>query len=187
MAIGGTAVFVGYLTVWLPGPAAGLRFLGVELGEWIKFLGVGLSRNLFYLPPITLGLALALWSGTWTRRGWRPWALRGTAVLASLLSFPAIEAILYEPADQWVYRLLLIGLVVGVALGAHWLSPRWARRLLVGVGAAGLALPTGQYLLIRPLVAQVVGEPVGVGVGVWLNGLGHLLWIGAAVRKMGES
>jgi hypothetical protein len=36
------------------------------------------------------------------------------------------------------------------------------------------------------LVAQVLGEPVGVGAGVWLNGLGHLLWVAAAVRQMGR-
>lgn len=183
MVIGGTAVFVAYLIVWLPGPAAGLRFLGVELGEWIKFLGVGLSRNLFYLPPITLGLGLALWSAAWPRRGWRPWALRATAVLASALSFPAIEAILYEPASQWVYRLLLIGLVGGVAVGSHWAPARWAWRLLAVVGVMGLALPLWGYLMVRPIVADVLGETVGVGPGVWLNGAGHLLWIGVSARQ----
>ncbi|MCZ7666136.1 MAG: hypothetical protein M5U34_02255 [Chloroflexi bacterium] len=30
------------------GPAAGLSFLGVEMGKWIKFLGVGAIRDLFY-------------------------------------------------------------------------------------------------------------------------------------------
>ena len=40
-----TVILVGYLVVWLPGPAAGLQFIGVELGEWIKFLGVGRKHD----------------------------------------------------------------------------------------------------------------------------------------------
>ena len=46
LLLGFTAVFIGYLSVWLPGPAAGLSFLGVELGEWIKFMGSLLLLNI---------------------------------------------------------------------------------------------------------------------------------------------
>ena len=38
LLLGLTAVFIGYLMVWLPGPGAGLSFLGIELGEWVKFI-----------------------------------------------------------------------------------------------------------------------------------------------------
>ena len=39
LALGLTAIFIGYFLVWLPGPGAGLSLIGVEVGEWIKFLG----------------------------------------------------------------------------------------------------------------------------------------------------
>jgi len=35
---GFTAILLGYLLVWLPHEAAGLSFIGIELGEWVKFL-----------------------------------------------------------------------------------------------------------------------------------------------------
>ncbi len=185
MLLGLTAVFTAYFLVWLPGPAAGLQFLGFEIGEWIKFLGVGMARNYFYLPPITLGLMLALWTVLWSRP-WPAWVARGAAVAVSLLAFPAVEAILYEPRSEWLLRLLLIALVAMVAVGSHWLG-RWPRGVWVLIGLAGLAgavLPTWEYFAIRPLVAQVLAQPVGLGVGVWLNGVGHLLVAPSAVKKL---
>jgi len=174
-----TAILIGYLTVWLPGPVVGLSFIGVELGEWIKFLGVGLSRNLFYLPPITLGLMLAVITQTWPNQRWRTWVTRVLAVGVALFSFPAIEAIRFEPGSEWVLRLQGIGLVVAIAILSAWRLPRWlATRLpwliLLLLGLVGAALPTWAYLTIRPLVSQALGLPVGVGLGVWLNGVGHL-------------
>ena len=80
LILGFTAVFVGYLSVWLRGPGAGLSFLGLEMGEWFKFLGLGPRRDFFYLPPITLGLMLAIWTMTWPARDgleWRAWGHGG--------------------------------------------------------------------------------------------------------------
>ena len=54
--LGLTAVLVGYFSIWLPGPGAGLQLMGLETAEWLKFMGMGTNRNWFYLPPITLGL-----------------------------------------------------------------------------------------------------------------------------------
>lgn len=185
MLLGLTAVFSATFLVWLPGPGVGLQFLGFEIGEWIKFLGVGLARTLFYLPPITLGLMLALWTAVWPQ-GWQAWVARGVAVAASLLAFPAIEAILYEPPSEWLPRLLLMALVVAVAVASHWLGrwPRLAWALVGLVGLAGLLLPTGQYFVARPLVTQVLAQPVGIGPGVWLNGAGHLLIVLVAAMQI---
>lgn len=176
MLLGLTAVLVAYFLVWLPGPAVGLRFLGFEIGEWIKFLGVGMARNYFYLPPITLGLMLALWTAVWPTN-WKAWLARGTAVAVSLLAFPAVEAVLSEPPSEWLLRLALIGLVTVVAAAAHWLG-RWPHLVWILIALLGLAgglLPGWEYGVVRPLVAQVVAQPIGIGIGVWLNGAGHLL------------
>ena len=161
------------------------------MGEWVKFLGVGQSRNLFYLPPITLGLMLALLTAGWPNGRWQTWAMRGLAATASLLAFPALEAIRDEPAGEWWLRLQLIGLVIVVALaiGAGrrlwrtslaWLP--WLLLALLGVG--GALLPTWVYLSVRPLVSQAVGLPVGIGFGVWLNGGGHLLVAVVTLRHL---
>lgn len=184
-----TAIFVGYLMVWLPGPAAGLSFLGIELGEWIKFLGVGQRRNLFYLPPITLGLMLALLAAMWPNGRWQTWAMRGLAVAVSLLALPAVPAIRGEPRSEWLLRLVLIALVGAVVVltgltGSLRRQQRLFWLLLVGLGVVGALAPFWLYLVVRPLISQVFALPVGIGAGVWLNGGGHLLVAAASLFQL---
>ncbi len=178
--LGLTAVFVGYLNTWLPGPGAGLSFLGIEMGEWFKFVGLGPRRDLFYLPPITLSLILAIWTVTWSRQGWQAWLVRIIAILISILAFPAIEDISGPVREQYVLRVLLIGLVMLVSLlTAFWHPTGRGMRLpwfmLALLGLVGAFLPTWIYLIVRPFAAEIMGVPIGIGVGVWLNGVGHLL------------
>lgn len=179
-----TAILLGYLLVWLPQPVAGLSFIGLEMGEWVKFLPQVQSgeilpgRNLFYLPPITLGLMMALWTANWPNRRWQTWLARGLAVLVSALAFPAIEAIRYEPATEWWLRLALVGLVALVAVTIGF----WSRRLLqlsgplmLLLGLIGAVLPTWAYLAVQPVISQLFSRPVDVGPGLWLNLGGHLM------------
>jgi len=186
-----TAVFVGYLSVWLPGPGVGLQFLGVELGEWVKFLGVGQNRDLFYLPPITLGLMLAVWTMAWPNGRWQTWAMRGLAVLVSLLAFPAIEDLLGVSREQYTGRVYLIGLVLAVALLSGLVGPGLAARrpwlpwlLLALLGLLGAIAPAWMYAQVAPYVSQVIGLPLGIGWGVWLNAGGHLLVTAVAVWQL---
>ncbi|NJN54682.1 MAG: hypothetical protein HC804_07955 [Anaerolineae bacterium] len=44
--------------------------------------------------------------------------------------------------------------------------------------------PTRIYLQIQPNVSQLVGLPVGVGWGLILNGVGHLLVAGVSVWQL---
>jgi len=178
LIVGFTAVLVGYLSVWLVGPGAGLSFLGIELGEWLKFLGLGSRRDIFYLPPVLLGGMLALWTMTWPDQDWRAWALRVLAVLVSLLAFPAIEDITGPVREQYTMRVIWIGIVVLVTLVSGFWRPQgaWLRLpwLLIAILAAvGLLWPTWLFLDIRPYLAGLFGQPVGTGLGLWLNGLGQ--------------
>ncbi|MCA9965162.1 MAG: hypothetical protein KC423_12985 [Anaerolineales bacterium] len=142
---------------------------------------MGGARNWFYLPPITLGWSLALLSVGWQNGRWQTWAWRGLALAVSLQSFPAIAAILDEPPSEWLLRLLLIA-SVGVLAGLTAVWPRQLSHwpLLVVLGLIGALLPTWFYFQVRPLVENAVGVQIGVGIGVWLNGVGHLL-LAAAV------
>ncbi len=170
-----TAVFVGYFSVWLPGPAAGLSFIGLEMGEWIKFMGMGPVRNWFYLPPISLGLMLVLWSWGWPNGRLQTWLMRGTAVAVSLLSFPAIEDLMGDSVQEYtprLYAILLVIMVVGISYFLPQLS-QWQWLGFVIFGLAGIILPTWVFAQVRPFVSEAVGLPVGIGLGVWLNILGH--------------
>ncbi len=186
--IGFTLILLGYFLVWLPQPVAGLSFIGLEMGEWIKFMPqirsgqVALDRNLFYLPPITLGLLLALWTSGWPNRRWQTWAVRATAILVAMLAFPAIEAILYEGSDQWLGRVLMIAAVVVTAASIPLLDRLPPRRrftvvwmVMTVLAIIGMAAPSWAYVMVRPAAAELFANEVGVGPGVWLNGFGHLL------------
>lgn len=189
LSVGLTAVFVGYLMVWLPGPGAGLQLIGVELPEWIKFLGVGRRRDLLYLPPVLLGGLLALWTATWPSGRPRTWLARLLAVAVAGLAFPAIASIAGEPADQWLARLALIAAVAAVAVlsallaraGDRTQQAVWVSMALIAV--IGAIVPTWQYLALRPVVEEILRVPVGIGPGVWLSALGFLAAATAAALE----
>jgi hypothetical protein len=181
-----TLIVVGFFMVWLPHRVAGLSFIGLEMGEQAKFLPQVQSgeilpgRSLFYLPPVTAGLMLALLTAYWPNSRWQTWVARALAVALSFLAFPALEALGSEPAE-WLWRVLMIALVLvtvgAVALPGDRLRPLsrllWSFMVLVAV--AGALLPTWVYLAVRPAFAELLREPVGIGPGVWFNLAGHLL------------
>jgi hypothetical protein len=188
---GCTVILAGYLMVWLPHESAGLSFIGVEIGEWVKFLPqvqagqITPGRDLFYLPPITLGLIIALFTSGWPNRQGTTWLMRGLAVLVSLLAFPSIDAIRFEPASEWLLRLLMIGLVIVVALASSVIS-RLDRRIIwatiVLIALFGCLLPSWTFFAVRPAVVELFRAPVRPGSGVWLNATGHLLILAVAVN-----
>lgn len=186
--LGLTAIFLGYFVVWLPGPGVGLQLIGIEVGEWIKFLGVGASRNWFYLPPIVMGTVLALLAGMWPNGRIQTWLARGLAIALALLALPAVAAIQLEPRSEWLARLVAIGWVIGVAgLGsvisrrAGDARPLWM--IIAIVALLGALLPTMQYLAVRPLVEAALHRSLEIGVGVWLNAGGSLLVLAVALLE----
>ncbi len=184
--LGLTAIFVGYFIVWLPGPGAGLQLIGIEIGEWIKFLGVGAGRNWFYLPPIVMGTIVALLAAMWPNTRIQTWLARGLAIAIALLAFPAVAAIQMEPRSEWLARLLGIGWVIGLAgLGAiisrRAGDVRWLWLMVAITALVGALLPTMQYLAVRPLVEAALHRSLGIGPGVWLNAGGSLLVMAVAL------
>ena len=175
-----TMILVGCFMVWLPGPSAGLQLLGFEMGEWTKFFGLGVKRNWFYLPPITLALTMLFFTVGWNNGRYQTWFFRGVAIVVSLLAFPALEDLTGSSQSEYLSRLVGIALVVVVAGlltlfgGAKrpWLRPA-SRVLMVVVGLVGLILPTLIYLEVRPFVSDLLRLELGYGPGVWLNGVGH--------------
>lgn len=176
-----TTILVGYLMVWLPGPSAGLQLLGFEMGEWTKFFGLGLKRNWFYLPPVTLALMLLFFTVGWHNGRFQTWIFRGVAVAVSLLAFPAWED-MTNPTSwrDYLSRIVAIGLVLAVAglltlFGEKtWPQLRLAGWSLTAVAAlVGLVWPTWIFLEVRPYVSDLLRLDVGYGPGFWLNALGH--------------
>jgi hypothetical protein len=191
LILGFTAVFVGYLSIWLRGPGVGLTFLGVEMGEWFKFLGLDSRRDLFYLPPIILGLMLSIWTWTWPARSdfdRRAWTVRVLGVLISMLAFPAIEDISGPVFEQYLLRVVLIGLVVVVAFITGFWYPkrsRWLPWLLLTILClTGALLPAWLFFQVQSLLSDILGVPVSAGLGFWLNMLGNTLIVVISLYQM---
>jgi hypothetical protein len=121
---------------------------------------------------------MALWTAGWPNGRWQSWAVRGVAVLVSLLAFPAVEAVRFEPADQWLLRIGLVGLV-GVTAVLSGVMDRLPQRirplLLLVLAVAGLVLPSWAYLAVRPVIAELFRTDVGIGPGLLLHIAGNLL------------
>lgn len=181
--VGFTLILAGYLMVWLPQPVVGLSLLGLEMGEWVKFLpevqaGLLPNRNLFYLPPVLLGLMMAIWTVGWPNGRWQTWTMRGMAVLVSFLAFPAVEAIRFEPSSEWLLRLGMVGLVGVTAVLSSFLDrlPGMLPPLLLLLfGLLNLVLPTWAYFSMRPVIADLFQTAVGIGPGLLLHILGNVM------------
>ena len=193
ISLGLTAVFLGYFSVWLPGPSAGLRFIGLEMGEWIKFLGVDMSRNLFYLPPVTLGLLMVLWTASWPNRRWQTWIMRGMAIAVSLLAFPAWEDFRGPAQIEYMPRIWLIGVAITAVLLAAICSQYAIKHtatiwlLMAMIGLLGAILPMWIYTAVKPVVEQSLQMSLGIGPGVLLNGTGHLLVTAVSMKRLVSS
>ena len=188
-------ITISYFLPWLPHPAAGLRLIGLEIGEWVKFLPqvqfgqLSPGRNTFYLPPITAALLLLLMTWHWPNGRWQTWTARGLAILLALLAFPALEALRFDPPETYQGRLWGIGLVAAGAVLVAWGKrlPNWTQTvLMVLVGGAGAVWPLWGYLAVRPMIEEWLGAAVAIGLGVWGNFVGHGLAALTAVSAKSE-
>lgn len=177
--IGFALIFVGFLSVWLPNKAAGLALLGLEIGEWVKFLPevqfgqLPVDRRWFYLPPIALGGGLALFSAEWPNT-LGTWLIRALALLASSLALPSPPDIINNFADSQPRILWVVGVAI-LCLLAGWISrsQRLVGILLILLALLAAILPTWTFFTLRPIIANWFQKPVGIGYGLWLNLLGQ--------------
>ncbi len=187
-----TLVLLGFFMVWLPHEAAGLSYIGLEMGEQAKFLPqvrsgeITPGRSLFYVPPVVAGAVLILVSSHWPNRRWQTWVARLVGVGLSLLAFPAIEALGTE-AEEWLWRMLMIGAVLVLALASPYLGQidnrvRW---LVIGLLALiGVVLPGWVFLEVRAAFSNVYGQQLEIGAGFWLNLVGQLLLVVLSLRML---
>lgn len=187
-----TIVLVGFFTVWLPHEAAGLSYIGLEMAEQAKFLPqvrsgeITPGRSLFYVPPVVAGAVLILVTSRWPNRRWQTWAARLVGVGLSFLAFPAIEALGAE-AEEWLWRVLMMGAVLALALASPYLGHigdkgRW---LAIGLLALfGAVLPGWIFLEVRSAFSTVYRQQLRIGVGFWLNIVGHLLLVVLSLQML---
>ncbi len=178
---------LGYWGPWVWANAAGLRILGLDLAEYVKFVAevrsgqIRLQREVFYLPLLALSLSLSLLA---QRPEFRlPAGLRW---LLNLLAIPAALALLppaWTPGllrtPEFVKQTAAIGLCVALALLAWPLLrrlPAPAATILVALlAAAAIVLPIAAFQQLRPALDAIYGRPITTGRGPALTALGLTL------------
>lgn len=178
----------GYLGAWVAHPVAGLAILGLDLGEYVKFLpevrrgATGLWREGFYLPLVAASLACSLAAfRAELRYGWPARsALLAIAVVASLNLLPPAwtpQRMLTPEFHQQTAALLL-------GLGAVAFSPELAllpqrvvAALIALLALAAAIVPPWQFLAVLPAIALLYNHPLWPGWGMYgmIAGLALLL------------
>ncbi len=182
----------GYWGPWVAHKAAALVIPGLDLAEYVKFLPeyrnrqVHILREGFYLPLLTLSLALSLLS--WQHAVCWPRALRAIAWLASLSAALAMLPPAWSPAALRLpeFRLQIIAIVVCLAATTAaplWRQIRmiWLSWVLTLLALAAIVVPIGQFWVIQPALDRVYGRPIAMGWGPGVMALGLALLIIAIV------
>lgn len=178
----------GYFGPWVPHRVAGLVVTGLDLGEYVKFLPVVRSgqvtlwREGFYLPLVTVSLALSL-------AAFRPALRYGWPLRVLLLLVAGVAALnLLPPAwDQSTFsnpefrqQIQALALCLGaaaisplLALLPHWLS---ASPVFV-LSVLALWFPLRDFLRVLPTIRELYNHPFPLGWGVYVMAAGLLLLI----------
>ncbi len=202
LPLGWLLAAIGYYGPWIAHKTAALTLCGVDMGEFVKFLpevqsgSLPVSRQLFYLPPLVVVVSVALLAAA--RRLRFPWLLRGVMlVLAVPVSLQLLPPA-WSPASLMSTEFRLQTVALGICwllLAGSWLLGRLPSTLLGGLSAA-LALLAGglstwQFLVVKPAIDLLYGQPPALGWGFFLCQLGLAILVVANVtfvfRIRGES
>jgi hypothetical protein len=177
----------GYFGPWVPHETAALTVTGFELAEFAKFFPqvrgglVPVVRVLFLAPVIAAAILLGLWINRHDVRATVRVVGTGCAVVLALAALPPYQY-LFDPS----YRAQLVLAVAGVGLVlltplAHRLPQRGRGILTALLALAGGVPALWQFALLRPLIAALYGEPVGLGWGVVVCTAGFALVLGGGI------
>ena len=196
LPLGALLAFWGYVGPWVDHRVAGLAILGLDLGEYVKFLPLvrggttSLWREGFYLPLVAISLALSLCT-------WRPelrWPRPAVAwLMIALQVIGAIVAALNMLPPAWTPQRMvtpefqqqlaaILLCLAAVAFGPFLaLLPRLVSGVIVVLlSAAAAVVPAIQFVRVLPQIATLYNHNLvpGWGMYVMLIGLAMLVMLG---------
>jgi hypothetical protein len=192
LPLGIVAALAGYLGPWVDHRVAGLAVLGLDLGEYGKFLAavrsgaVSLWREGFYLPLVAVSVTCSL--SAFRRELGYHWAVR-----AFLLALAGVAALNLLPPAWTPQRMLTPEFQQQiVALGASLLAmlfspflallPRWLTAAsIVLLSIAALVIPAWQFAQVLPGITELYSQSLTAGWGLYMMAVGLLTIIVATV------
>ena len=183
--VGLVLVVVGYFGPWVPHRTAALTVTGFELAEFAKFFPqvqggvVPVTRVLFYFPLVVASVLLNLFVGRSTVR-FVPWVVAlctAALLLVALLPFSVVESARHSLATGAAFAvdlsyarqlaLVVVGIVLTLLVPLVGRLPRRVQSVLIILLALVGAVPAlWQFVILRPLVAALYDESLGLGWGL---------------------
>jgi hypothetical protein len=172
---------------WIWAAPAGLRVLGLDLAEYVKFMAeirsgqIAVTREVFYLPLLALSLSLSFFAH---RREVR--LASAVRWLVNLLAVPCALALLppaWTPSllttPEFVKQTIAIGVCVLAALLSYPVLRSLPRTLVAGLtillSLAAIFPPLIAYFQLRPAFDTIYGQSVSTGFGAWASLAGSCL------------
>jgi len=193
LILAGASAVAGYFGPWVPHQAAGLVILGLDLGEYVKFLPpvaagqIALRREYFYLPLLTGSLIAGLLASRRSLPGWARTLLGLTAIPLALAMLPPA----WSPRGLLVaeFRIQVIAIAACLLFVAaipftRRVPDRLALALTALLALAAAILPAWGFLRIRPAIADLYRASLPLGWGFWGCVIGFLLLALFAVAEM---
>jgi hypothetical protein len=187
---GAILTLCGFFGPWVNHRVAGLVILGLDLGEYVKFLPpvrsgeIALWREGFYLPPVAVSLSLSL---VLFRRELRlHWAVRALLVAAAIVAALNLLPPAWTPPRMLTPEFRLQAAGIGLCLLAVALSPLLAllpRRVtsaLIALLALASLLPFWQFARVLPPIAELYNQPLTPGWGIYVMALGLAVLLAGA-------
>ncbi|MEA3338044.1 MAG: hypothetical protein U9R25_19310 [Chloroflexota bacterium] len=187
LLIGWLLLALGYWGAWIWSESAALRILGLDFPEYVKFVAevrsgvIQLTREVFFLPLVTLSLSLSLLAHRAEFRFPRliRWLLNLAAVPVALSMLPPAWTPELLQTDEFLKQSVLIALCLVAALLSYPLLRRisgWIVALFLSLlAAASIYAPLEALARLQPALDAIFGKPVSVGRGPWQTAIGILL------------
>jgi hypothetical protein len=198
--LGWLLIVLGYWGPWIPASAAGLRVLGLDMAEYVKFIAevrsgqITLTREVFYLPLAALSLSLSLLAHRPELRlpGLVRWGLNLLAVPAALAMLPPAWTPGLLTTPEFVKQTAAIGVCVVAAALSYPLLRRLPAKLAAGIILLLALLAVVPALLtfarLSPALDAIYGRELPSGRGLWQMSLGFaLLGCGALLASRRSS
>ncbi|MFN8494226.1 MAG: hypothetical protein U0350_41895 [Caldilineaceae bacterium] len=192
--LAGLLTLIGYFGPWVNHRVAGLVIMGLDLGEYVKFLPevrsgqITLWREGFYLPLVTVSLAFSL--SIFRKQFHYHWLIRSLFVAVASMAALNLLPPAWTPDRLVTPEFQLQTTMLGVCLAAVAFSPFWALipawiAAMVIVALSGLALwfPIHDFLAVLPLISGLYNHPLQPGWGMSVMACGLVVLAGASLRS----
>jgi hypothetical protein len=192
LPLGGIVALAGYFGPWVDHPVAGLVVMGLDLGEYVKFLAavragqLALWREAFYWPlaAVSLTYALITFRADLGYRWWLRAGLVAAALAAALNMLPPAWTPQRLLTPEFQQQTAMMAVCVAAVVFSPFLAllpRRLTAVLIVILTLMGAAVPVWQFVRVLPEIVPLYGHALAPGWGVYVLAAGFGAVVAGAV------